>query len=57
MNPKSIQIRSISSPCHLVQKDKNREFSCADFTLQRKEGKTVWENVLVVLRPWRRPNG
>lgn len=56
MNPKSIQISSISSPCHLIQKANNREFSCADFTLQMKEGKTVWESVLLAPRPWRRPN-
>lgn len=28
-----------------------------DLTVQVREGKAVWENGLVVLRAWRRPNG
>ena len=55
--PRIHQIGSVSLPCHLIQKVKNKQFPCVDFTLQKTEGKAVWENAWVVLGPWRRPNG
>lgn len=41
MNPKAIQIGSISSACHLIHKDKNREFSCADFAPKERRQNSV----------------
>lgn len=37
--PRIHQIGSVSLPCHLIQKVKNKQFPCVDFTLQKTEGK------------------